>query len=266
MKAEELLRQKGVTTRELEQMLRARAPTIRVNQPRTRKAFKLGIIADTHLVDKGCALSELAEFYRRCKAEGVKEIVHAGDLVHGMGVYRGQLNDLLCFGFDDHLAFCVRYYPKVEGITTYFIGGNHCESYTIQAGVEFGKALADKRPDMAYLGMYDATAVLNGVKIELHHGARSIPYAVSYHLQKYVEKLAAGNKPQLYVLGHYHTALYIFYRNVHCFLPGCFQRPNNFSVRMGFPNLICGWIVELEVADDRHRSIKALKSELVAFY
>jgi predicted phosphodiesterase len=107
---------------------------------------------------------------------------------------------------------------------------------------------------------------LNGVRIGLHHGVGGPAYAESYKLQKYLEKIGGGQKPQIYILGQYHSALSMFCRNVFAFMPGCFQRPTDLSVRLGLPNTVGGWIVELEVENDKHHTIQTIKSEYVAYY
>lgn len=267
-KAIELLENKGLTFKQLQEMLEVRTtknPTI--IRGRRTKRFKLGVVSDTHLVDKGCALSELHRFYELCKKSGVRDVVHAGDMFTGLGsVYKGQINDLVCFGFDDHMKYVVENYPNVKGVHTYFIGGNHDEDYKKVAGIDIGRALADKRADLTYLGLYDATIVLNGVSIGLHHGDGGNAYAISYKLQKFIEKIGAGQKPQIYILGHYHGSFYMFYRNIHAFLPGCWQKPNDFSVRAGFPNMIGGYILDMDVADDERHSITEMRITYVPFY
>jgi len=265
-KLQELLKSKGLTAKDLERLLQPKAVKVRVKEPRKTARYKFGIVSDTHLCDKSCALSELHDFYKRCEKEGIKEVVNAGDIVAGSGrIYAGQVNDLTVFGFDDQLEYVRENYPKFKG-KTYFINGNHCLSYKTDSGANFGSALSKLRKDMIYLGDYDATVILNGVKIGLHHGGGGTSYALSYKLQKYLEKIGAGQKPQIYILGHYHATLQIFYRNIHAFLPGCFQKPNDLSVRYGLPNTVGGWIVELEVADDRFHTIKSIKSEYIAYY
>ena len=265
-KLQELLKSKGLTARDLERLLQPKPVKVKVKQPRRGKFYKFGIIGDTHICDKSCALTELHDFYKRCEKEGIKEILHAGDIVAGSGrVYPGQAQDLTVFGFDDQLEYVNKNYPRFGG-KTYFINGNHDLSYRIDAGANFGSALAHLRSDLVFLGDYDATVTLNGVKIGLHHGAGGASYATSYKLQKYLEKIGAGQKPQIYVLGHYHTTLSMFYRNIHAFLPGCFQKPNDFSVRLGLPNTVGGWIIEVEVDDDRYHTILSLKSQYVAYY
>lgn len=265
-KLQALLKAKGMTARDLERLLQPKPVKVKVLQPLKTKRYKFGIVSDTHLCDKSCALSELHAFYKRCEKEGIKEVVNAGDIVAGSGrVYPGQTNDLVVFGFDDQLDYVAEQYPKFNG-KTYFINGNHDMSYRIDSGANFGVALSQKREDLVFLGDYDATVVLNGIKIGLHHGAGGASYATSYKLQKYIEKIGGGQKPQIYVLGHYHTTLSMFYRNIYAFLPGCFQKPNDFSVRLGLPNTVGGWIIEVEVADDRFHTIVSLKSQYIAYY
>ena len=105
-KLQELLKSKGLTAKDLERLLQPKAVKVRVKEPRKVARYKFGIVSDTHLCDKSCALSELHDFYKRCEKEGIKEVVNAGDIVAGIGIYRGQANDLVCFGFEDQLNFC----------------------------------------------------------------------------------------------------------------------------------------------------------------
>lgn len=231
------------------------------------KEFSIGIIGDTHLCDKACAMDELYDYYDKCKKAGVEHIVHAGDLTAGINVYKGMEYDLSVHGFADQLKYIEEYYPKVEGITTHVISGNHDLSFKQTAGANIVEEVSNRREDIKWIGDYDATILINGVSIGLHHGAGgSAAYSISYRLQKYIEKIGAGQKPQIYVLGHYHAAMTMFYRNLHCFLPGCWQKPNDFSVRLGLPNMICGYISHLKIENDEHRSIRSISNELISYY
>ncbi len=263
----QLVHDKGVSSGQLETILAPQQFQRRVvDRGRTSRRFLLGMVSDTHLVDKGCALDELHDFYERAYLRGVKQFIHAGDLATGVRVYPGQEYDLVAQGVTDHLHYCADNYPKIDGTETFWIGGNHDEAYTKRFGFDFGKALEGKRPDLKYLGMYDATIKLNGVRIGLHHGDGGNAYAISYKLQKFIEKIGSGHKPQIYALGHYHGAFSMFYRNIHAFLPGCWQKPNDFSVRHGMPNVIGGYILDIEVLDDEHSTIRSCKSEFVSYY
>lgn len=261
----EILASKGLSVKDLEELLRPKGQRIKLQKPRTTNFYRLGVVSDTHLCDKACTLDELHEAYAWFKREGITDVVHAGDITAGQNVYRGQFNDLLAFGFDDQLVFCKKNYPLVEGITTYFISGNHCESFTTTAGAHFCEALAEKRSDLVFLGTYNAQIVLNGVKIELHHGAGGGSYALSYKLQRYVESMPAG-KPQIYILGHYHSFCHLLARGIHCFLPMCFQGHNDFSKRLKLPNTRGAMILDMHIEDDDRHTIREIKVHRLCFY
>lgn len=260
------LKERGLTLDSLTEMNKPKNYSSGIIGKKSIKEFSLGVIADTHLCDKACALNELHDFYNICKKQGVEHIVHAGDLVAGIEIYRGMEFDLTHHGFAAQLDEVVRNYPNIEGITTHIISGNHDLSFKQKAGINIVQEVSLRRDDLKWIGDYSATVKVNGVSIGLHHGNSGVSYATSYKLQKFVEKIGAGQKPQIYVLGHYHSALNMFYRNIHCYLPGCFQKPNDFSVRLGLPNMICGYIVHIKTNGDEHNSIKSINSELISYY
>lgn len=227
--------------------------------------IKFGVVSDTHLWAKTCAINELHDFYNLCKQEWITDVLHAWDVIDGNGrVYKWQLSELEVFWFDDTVEFIKNNYPKVEWIKTHFITGNHDESYLQSDWADIWKAIARVRDDMNYLWFYDATVVVWWIKIWLHHWAWGWSYAQSYKLQKYVETLTWDNKPQLFILGHYHWSLYMSVRNIHCLLPWCWQKPNNFSVRLWLPNTIWWYIVEIEKT--AQNEIRSIKPKFIQYY
>lgn len=212
----------------------------------TDKVTKFGVVSDTHLCSKEEKLDELHTFYDICRKTGVKHVLNAGDLVCGWRVYRGQENEVKVFGAENQARYVADYYPKVEGITTHFITGNHDESWWKLAGIDIGKLVAEQRPDMKYLGFYEATVELNTVKVMLHHGDGGGAYALSYKGQKYAEQIPSGSaKPRVLIIGHYHTAFYFWYRNIHILNGGCFEGQTLFLRRKMLNPAIGGWIVEM---------------------
>jgi len=264
----ELLERHDIGAKQLKELLdpskRKRPP---FKQAKTKSVFTFGIVSDTHLCDSECALPELQHFYQVCADEGITDVVHAGDLVTGMSVYPGQLHDLAVFGYDKQLEFAVENYPSTYGITTHVIGGNHEEDYTKRAGFDMLNAIAKERDDILYHGMYDATIKLNGVSIGLQHGARGVGYAASYPLQRYIERIPPGEKPQIFILGHYHCSLYMFERDIHAFLPGSFMWSSNLlAKRLKLSGRPGGFIVTVTVADDKHNTITDLQFRRLTYY
>jgi predicted phosphodiesterase len=260
------LKEKGLTIEDFNRLFEVKKQTITRALRKVNNRFSVGIMGDTHCGDKAHALDELHDYYRICREEGCEIVLHAGDITAGIDVYKGQTADLLVYGFDDQIKNCIVNYPKLDGIDTYVINGNHDLGFKATAGANFCEALSTKRSDIKFCGDYDASISLNGIDFGLHHGSGGGTYALSYKLQKYIEKIGGGQKPQVYVLGHYHSALSLFYRNIHCFMPACFQKPTDFSVRLGLPNCVGGYIAEIETADDEFNSITSIRQRFISYY
>ena len=215
--------------------------------------FKFGVVSDTHLVAKNCMLKELHDFYNLAYREGVRRFFHSGDLTDGMGgVYKGQLREIKVFGADDTAKYVQENYPNPHWeCVTEFINGNHDEDYLKQGWVDIWEAITRLRDDMNYLGFYDATVNLNGMKIGLHHWAGGWSYAKSYKIQKFVEAIVPKKKPRVYILWHYHQSLYMMVQDVHSILPWSFQGQGDFAVRLWLSSCVGGYIVEIELTKDK---------------
>ncbi len=222
--------------------------------------FSLGLMSDPHLCDKACKLDALNNYYDTISDRGIKYVLNAGDIFAGIGVYQGQENDVICWGLDNQLDYVVKNYPIRKGVITEFIGGNHDYSFTKKCGVDACRLLANEREDLVYMGMYNSMINLGGIEIELEHLKKSPPYAVSYHGQKYVERRA--HKPNILLLGHRHTTMYLYYAGVHIFEGGTFQGSNTLSKELGFNEFIAGWIIDITQKDG---VIKKIKPELISF-
>ena len=91
-------------------------------------------------------------------------------------------------------------------------------------------------------------------------------YAVSYKLQKMVESLEGGKKPEILVEGHYHKAMYMFLRNVHALEAGtlCGQtewmRGKKIQVHKGY------WVLDFDIAAGKRGGIKNFSPTFVSFY
>jgi hypothetical protein len=88
---------------------------------------------------------------------------------------------------------------------------------------------------------------------------------MSYKVQKRIEAMSGGEKPNVLAIGHYHKAEYIpEYRNVHAFQTGCLQAQTPFMRGKGISAMIGGWIVELHLNVDG--AIESLTSSFRSFY
>lgn len=239
-------------------------PTAReVSIPAVGETLRFGVISDTHLVSSHHVPEALDAYYDECAHRGITTVLHAGDLTSGVGVYRGQENEILFSGYDRHVAHVIETYPKRDGITTHFIGGNHDEAWLKVAGADLCAAIAAEREDMKYLGMYNATVNVGPLRVTLHHGAKGA-YTLSYHPQKIAESMTSRkNRPHLLVIGHYHSAIYLGpYVGIHTMTGGCWEGQSLYLKRMAIDPVIGGWFIEATVIDGE---VRRLLPEFVSY-
>lgn len=227
--------------------------------------IKFGLIGDTHINSKYTQLTALHNFYKICAENGITDVYHTGDIDDGEQMRPGHQYDCYNQGADDHVSEIIQNYPKVDGITTHFITGNHDSSMYKHCGVDIGKAIAFQRPDMHYLGRDWARVELAPHCIlELRHPWDGSSYALSYKPQKMIESMESDSKPNILAIGHYHKMEYLFYRNVHCFQTGCFQSQTPFTRGKGLSVNIGGWIIT--VAVDQNGYVHRMIPEMIPIY
>lgn len=227
--------------------------------------IKFAIVSDIHIGSKYAQLSHLHNFYDRLVMEGVNTVYNAGDLTEGLKMRPGHEYEVYTVSADEMVDDVIRNYPVRDGITTYFITGNHDASIYKHIGYDIGRAIADKRHDMIYLGKDCAKVNLTpNCVLELRHPWDGVSYATSYKLQKMIESMESDSKPNIIAVGHYHKQLYMFYRNVHGLLTGCFQGQTPFFRGKGISSQMGGWIVTIRVVEDG--TIIGFNPEFVPYY
>jgi len=225
--------------------------------------FKIGIISDTHLASKKERLVELGEMYHIFQREGVTTVFNCGDITDGYGVYRGQEFEVKLAGQDEQIDYCVAQYPKIDGIETYFITGNHDLRMYEKGGVDVGKPISEQRPDLHYLGQVKAKIkMVDDTVMELLHPNGGSAYALSYKAQRHINNLTPNNIPDILAWGHYHTSFFMNYRDINFLQVPCFKDQSLWEARKGLNPTIGGWLVEGVINDGR---ITKFKPELFTF-
>jgi len=223
---------------------------------------KIGVMSDTHLCSKSERLDLLEQSFNVLKSEGITDVYHAGDLLDGHGVYKGQEFQLKRIGADEQVDYVIKHFPHRKGITTHFISGNHDLSFWDKEGIDVGRSIAERREDMKHLGHYCGRVNLSGVWMDLVHGRGGYAYAASYPLQRFINELEGGSKPHILVMGHFHRTLYMVYRNIHALLPGAFQDQNDYTRRKGLQPNKGFWTLEFKVDN----GVKAMEPVWYPYY
>lgn len=257
-KARDILKQNyGLSEKQLERILIAKKQAeVDDLKLEISDSYKFGAIADTHLCSNHEKITELNKYYDICKQEGITDVYHAGDIIAGQGIFRGQEYEIHTFGADNQVEYVVNNYPKRDGITTHFILGNHDYIYYKKMGIDVGKMIDSRRKDLNYLGQFQADVMWSGIRlIRLLHPDGGMPYALSYRAQKIVEQISSGEKPRILLMGHLHTEYKFNYRNIDVVGCGCFEGQSAYLLRKGINPVIGGYIIEIKLLDDEKRSI-----------
>lgn len=227
--------------------------------------IRFGLLGDTQINSKYTQLTHLHSAYDFYKREGITDVYHLGDIDEGDQMRMGHQYECYNQGADDHIDEIVRVYPKVSGIRTQFITGNHDHSIIKRAGHDIGPKIALLRPDMTYLGQSQAFIKLTPeCTLELRHPEDGTAYAISYKIQKMVEAMSGGEKPHILAVGHYHKAEYIPYRNIHCIQTACLQAQTPWMRGKGISAALGFYLVEIHVNEDGQ--INRFKPEFMPFY
>lgn len=235
-----------------------------------RDTLKFAVLGDTHIGSMYHRADALRAFYERAKEWGADFALHAGDVLAGWHVYKGQEFELRDQGFDAQVKRFASEYPKV-GMRTYFITGNHDSSFKKLVGVSVGDVLADARKDCVFIGEDEGKAVFTtkthrDITVSLVHPDGGTAYALSYRPQRIVESISGGQKPNLLCIGHFHKAELIpSYRNMCAIQTGTFESQTPFMVRKGSAAHVGGWLVEMGVGKPGDLS-QSVKAQFIAFF
>jgi hypothetical protein len=236
------------------------------------KIYKFGITADNHLNSKFERLDILNALYDRFEQEGIKEVYNAGNWIDGEAKFNKY--EVFNIGIDPQINYFLKNYPQRKGITTYFIAGDDHEGWYVQnQKIDIGKyaemrAREMGRDDLIYLGYVEADIEFKSQRgkaiMKVMHPGGGSAYALSYSPQKMIESFQGGEKPHILVLGHYHKADYMYYRDIHCLQAACTQDQTIFMRKKRIQAALGGWIVEMQQSADG--AINRFKTDFMNFF
>jgi hypothetical protein len=118
---------------------------------------------------------------------------------------------------------------------------------------------------MIYLGMNNAKVSLTpNCIMELNHPGDGAAYALSYTIQKLIDSMSGGDKPNILINGHHHKSMYLFYRNIHAFEAGTIEAQTPYMKGKRIAANMGGWIIEVHV--DEEGTIQRCKGEFISLY
>lgn len=220
--------------------------------------IKMMLISDTRFGSIYQQTSILNDLYSKAKRLGVKYVFLTGDVVEGIytgakSIYNSTLHKN---GYEDQAECVSAFFPRVDGITTYFITGEHDLSFLkAKEKIDIGRLIAYKRDDMIYLGprrkkvSFISDDGKNGsVTLYLQHSKGNVPYTVSYKPQQIIASMRNEDKTDILVTSHFAACDSFLRRGVRSYQVPTIVATTDEMKDANTPvyNTIGGWIVTLE--------------------
>jgi len=240
----------------------------KISLPNNHLVF--GGFTDCHIGHKNYRDDILQQLIQDGKRKGVKFWINAGDTIEGMSGREGHIYELNKIGATAQLEYFKEEFSQFK-VPVYSIEaqGSHGGWFKTKgnAGLDIGKELEMRCDNYKFLGYDEQDLQLsNGLKIRLRHPGGGTAYAISYKMQKYVEAISGGDKPNMIFQGHFHKANQIFYRNIFCIDGGCLQEQSPFMKKIGTPAHLGYYLFDVTMHKNKKKGIERLKTEFVPFY
>lgn len=229
--------------------------TIEINN----SSEKILVISDLNLGSKYQQLSFINETVKKAYAEGVRKIIICGDLSAGLippkNIY---YNSLFKYDTKSQAEYIIDNFPKLEGMTTYFITGEKDHTHDNKNSESIGKIIATDRPDMIYLGPNHCTINLvhkdketgkdlEQAKILVRHPKGKVAYTLSYKPQQYISSIRSEDKVDMILHGHYLQCEKMHFRGVEeVSVPGMTATTPKMKDE-GANNTVGAWILDIKL-------------------
>jgi len=244
----------------IKQSLRAKPPKNVFDHTFKGNLIRFGYFSDTHMGEKYFHESLWRSMIFTFQKEEIKHVYGAGDILEGMSGRPGHIYELAHIGASAQLAYATSMFKLGTNLKFHIITGNHDMWFKDKnnAGLDVGEELASRCKNIEYLGQWEADVILNkNCRMKLFHGNDGTAYADSYKIQKLIESLEGGEKPNIILSGHYHKQIAIFRRNVFGFECGTlcgqtrYMRGKKIQAHKGF-GIIETWVGKHGVERLRH--------------
>ncbi len=232
----------------------------------TGTVVKVMILSDSHIGSK-FSLAEHRNLTQQIAADEMPDmILHAGDITEGMSNRAGHIYELEHIGYKAQKEVSIDWFKGFPaGIPIYVIDGNHDRWYMKgqNIGADIVQDIADMCPNVTKIGSDIGYVNVNGIVIQLWHGGDGASYARSYRIQKIVESITGGTKPNLLITGHDHKEIFLTERNIHCIAAGCLQTQSDFMRGKKLSAHVGVWILTMTINKGR---IVRFQPEWIPFY
>jgi len=176
----------------------------------------------------------------------------------------GHIYELSHLGYAAQKEHAIEVLSQWSDTPIYMVSGNHDLWFKKSNGADVVNDICEVIPNAEYLGEHEGDISLNGKGIlKLWHGGDGNSYAISYRLQKIIEAITGGEKPDMLIAGHVHKSMYMYDRHVHVYSAGAIQRQTPWMRGKRIASHTGFWIVEAWVNSD---GISKTRGEWFPYY
>ena len=248
--------------------------SLRANRPQGKlhdhafygKHVRFGYYSDPHCGEKHFLEALWFSMIKTFKKEGIETVYCPGDNLEGMSGRPGHIYELAHIGASAQLNYATGLFQEAPTLHFYITDGNHDQWFKEKGniGLVTGVELQKRNKNVTFLGEWEARVKLgDNVEMLLFHANDGTAYADSYKIQKLIESLEGGKKPNIILSGHYHKQVAIFRRNVFGFECGTlcgqtrFMRGKKLQAHKGFG------IIDVTIGK---RGVERLRHEFFPYY
>lgn len=226
--------------------------------------IRFTLAGDLHLGSLYTDENRIYKMFEESRKEGCEFIALGGDICEGMSSRPGHIYELSHLGYDQQKEYAAKVLGQWDK-DMFLIDGNHDRWFIKSSGGIIVKDICDSLGShFIFLGHDEGDISLKGQAIlKLWHGEDGNSYAISYRVQKIIESITGGEKPNILSCHHVHKVNYILERNIHAISPGGLQsqtpwmRGKRIAAHVAFM-IVDAWI--------NKRGISRLKFEVFPFY
>ena len=222
--------------------------------------FKFVAISDVRLGSKSQQLSILNDIYKKAKEMGIKNVILCGNISAGLKPIADTESNFI-HDTITQIDYIVANYPKVDGITTYFISGKLDDKHLSSRNINLGQRIANQRPDMVYLGEDTCDISIDRVKMQVMSTQLSKTYTASYRTQQTIDSCRSEDKPDVLLYGGLLQMEKYNYRGVCCISTPSVCATDKEMKSKRYSNTVGAWYVTLKLKENgKLDNITALNS------
>lgn len=229
-------------------------PTLTL-ESRKDNTFTFGAVGDLHAASKYCRWDVREDLYKRIANSDAQCVLDTGNWIDGEASFNRF--DLEAHGLDEQVKLLATRHPKIKGLHTYAVWGDDHEGWYVQReGIDVGRyaesVMRSYGHEWTNLGFMEATVILKNrnsgavATLAVVHPGGGASYATSYAIQKIIESLEGGEKPNVGLYGHYHKMWSGIIRNVFVLQTGTAQEQTPFMRKKKLEAHVGGCLVKLE--------------------